>query len=101
MAKRSIASIPQDQKVFRHANNMPLERLAESLFGEKYCKSVDRVDIGFWKAFYVATFEVLNNSIFSSIGSIDRPHKQAIQEELTHGLEWMRRSKKRMSCMAR
>jgi len=51
MAKRSAASIPQDQKVFRHANNMPLERFAESLFGKKYYKSVNRVDIGFWKAF--------------------------------------------------
>jgi hypothetical protein len=93
MAKRSTAPVPQDQKVFRHANNLRLERLAESLFGKKYHKSMDRVDIGFWKAFYLATFEVLDSSIFSSIGSIDKPHKHAIQEEITHGLEWMRRSK--------
>jgi hypothetical protein len=93
MTKHSTASAPQDQKVFRHANNMPLERFAESLFGKKYHKSVDRVDIGFWKAFYIATFEVLDKSIFSSVGSIDKPHKRAIQEEITHGLEWMRRSK--------
>lgn len=93
MAKRSTASIPQDQNVFLHANNMSLERFAESLFGKKYYKSVDRVDIGFWKAFYIATFEVLDRSIFGSIGSIDKSHKQAIQKALTHGLEWMRRSK--------
>ena len=37
---------------------MPLERFAESLFGKKYNKSVDRADIVFWKAFYIATFEV-------------------------------------------
>lgn len=92
MAKHSTISIPQDQKVFLHANNMRLERFAESLFGKKYYKSVDRLDIGFWKAFYVAAFEVLDNSIFRSIGSIDKSHKQAIQEEVTHGLEWMRRS---------
>ena len=93
MVKPSIPSIPDDQKFFRHANNMPLERFAKSLFGEKYHKSIDRIDIGFWKVFYVETFEVLQNSIFSSIGSIDNPHRRAIQEEVTHGLEWMRRSK--------
>ena len=95
MAKRSIAPIPDDQKVFRHSNNMPLERFAESLFGEKYHKSMDRVDIGFWKAFYVGTFEVLENSIFSSIGSIDKSHKQAITEEVKQGLEWLLRSKEK------
>jgi hypothetical protein len=76
MTKHSTASAPQDQKVFRHANNMPLERFAESLFGKKYHKNVDRVDIGFWKAFYVATFEVLDKSIFSSVGSIDKPRSK-------------------------
>lgn len=93
MVRHTIASIPQDQKVFRHANNMPLERFAESLFGAKYHKSMDRVDIGFWKKFYLATFGVLDKSVFSSIGSIDKSHKQAIQDEITHGLEWLHRSK--------
>src|SRR5262249_44950412 len=79
MAKLSTASIPQDQKFFGHANNMILERFAVSLFGKKYDKSADRLDIGFWKTFYLAAFEVLDNSIFSSIGSIDKSHKQAIQ----------------------
>ena len=72
---------------------MILERFAVSLFGKKYDKSADRLDIGFWKTFYLAAFEVLDNSIFSSIGSIDKSHKQAIQEEVTSGLEWMRRTK--------
>jgi hypothetical protein len=93
MAKRRVTSIPDDQKVFRHNYNLPLERLAESLFGKKYHKSTDRMDIGFWKTFYVETFEVLQNSITSSIGSIDKVHNQAIQEEVARGLEWMRRSK--------
>jgi hypothetical protein len=91
--KRSVASIPQDQKVFSHGYNLSLERFAASLFGKKYYKSVDRMEIGFWKAFYVATFEVLDHSIFSSIGSIDKSHRQAIQGEVTHGLEWMQRLK--------
>jgi hypothetical protein len=93
MTKRSTTTTPQDQNVFCHANNIRLERFAESLFGRKYYKSVDRVDIGFWKKFYIATFEVLDNSIFNSIGSIDNLHRNAIQEEVRQGLEWMRRSK--------
>jgi hypothetical protein len=91
MAKENIA-IPNEQKVFRHAN-LRLERFAESLFGQKYHKSMDRVDIGFWKSFYVKTFEVLQNSIASSIGSIDKSHNQAIQQEVASGLEWIRRLK--------
>ena len=87
MAKHPTASIPSDQKVFRHNSNMRLERFAESLFGTKYKKSMDQVDIGFWKAFYVGTFEVLERSMFSSIGSIDKTHKQALQEEVKNGLE--------------
>lgn len=93
MAKRQTSRVPEDQNIFRHADNIRLERFAESLFGKKYHKSVDRVDIGFWRAFYLATFEVLDNSVFGSIGSIDKQHKQAIQEEISGGLEWMRRAK--------
>jgi hypothetical protein len=93
MARRSSPIIPDDQKIFRHENNMPLERIAVSLFGKKYHKCLDRVDIGFWKAFYLGTFEVLEKSIFASIGSIDKSHRLKIQEELSNGLEWMRRSK--------
>lgn len=72
---------------------MQLERFAKSLFGEKYHKSMDRVDIEFWKAFYIEAFEVLEESIFSSIGSIDKSHRRAIHEEVTQGLKWLRRSK--------
>jgi len=93
MAKRSITSFPYDQRLFLHASNLPLERFAESLFGKKYAKSIDRVDIGFWKIFYISTFEVLEKSIFCSIGSIDKSHRQAIKDEVTNGLDWLRRSK--------
>lgn len=92
MAKRSTSQIAQDQKLFSHTNSLRLERLAESLFGKKYHKSMTQGSIGSWKTFYLATFDVLDNSIFVSIGSIDKSHKRAIQDEITCALEMTRKS---------
>jgi len=89
VSKRS-APIPPDQKVFSHDYNLSLEFFAQSLFGDKYHKSVDRHDIGFWKKFYVATFEVLQASVFSSIGSVDRAHRRDIEEHIDRSLKWIR-----------
>lgn len=76
------ASIPADQKTFRHNYNLGLEFFATSLFGQKYYKSVDRVDIGFWKAFYVAALEVLQAFVLSSAGSMDKEHRREIEHHL-------------------
>lgn len=78
--------IASEQKTFRHGHNLRLERFAESLFGKRYRKSADRVDIGFWKKFYIDTLMVLDTSIFRSIGHIDEVHRDAIQSEISHTL---------------
>jgi len=84
--------MPEDQKVFRH-HSMALERLGVSLFGDKYHKAIDRWDIAFWKSLYVSTFEVLRASVFSSIGSVDKQHRQDIEHELDHALQMLKVAK--------
>lgn len=64
--------------MFFHGDNLSLERFAESLFGDKYYKSVDRHDILFWKKFYISTLEVIRESFGPSVGSIDKAHSGAI-----------------------
>lgn len=81
------SKVPVDQKWFLHAGNLGLERLAESLFGSKYHKAIDRTDIGYWRAFYISTFEVLLVSVGPSIGSVDPTHRSAIDEQLRRTLE--------------
>jgi hypothetical protein len=87
------APIPEDQKLFRHSNNFALERFAVKLLGKRYHKSMDRVDIGHWKTVYVKTFEVLNASVFSSVGAVDKEHRVKIEAVISQGLEALREAK--------
>jgi hypothetical protein len=84
------ARIAPDQKVFSHDYNLSLEFFAHSLFGEKYHKSVNCQSMTFWKKFYISTFEVLQASIFTSIGSVDPEHRRDIEQHLAHSLKWLR-----------
>ncbi|RYG31894.1 MAG: hypothetical protein EON93_12180 [Burkholderiales bacterium] len=52
----------------------------------EFHKSKDISDMTFWKDLYVRTFEVLQASIFRSIGSVDKSHRKAIEDELTRAL---------------
>ena len=85
--------IDSEQKTFRHGHNIKLERFAESLFGKKYYKCANRIDMAFWKKFYISTFEVLEASIFRSIGHVDEFHRQNIQSEIVHTLTILRTAK--------
>ena len=85
----------KEQKNFLHKRNVTLELFATSLFGKKYRNSSEIVDVSFWKRFYIATFDVLNESVFLSIGMIDKTHKEAIQNEITLTLEGLRSAKKK------
>jgi hypothetical protein len=84
------ARIAPDQKTFSHDYNLSLEFFAHSLFGKKYHKSINRHSIAFWKKFYVSVFEVLQASIFTSIGSVDPEHRRDIKQHLDHSLKWLR-----------
>lgn len=79
------AKLPAEQLSFKH-HSIDLEFFAVALFGEKYKKAIDRRDIAFWKTLYMSIFEVLKASVFSSIGSIDRQHRQAIEDEIDHAI---------------
>jgi hypothetical protein len=59
---------------------------AERRTWREYHKSRDFSDMAFWKKLYVRTFEVLQASIFRSIGSIDKTHRKAIEDELERAL---------------
>lgn len=82
--------VSPEQRAFLHNYNLSLERFAESLFGEKYYKSVDRTDMAFWKGFYLSALEVISASIFRSIGTIDRPHKNDLQQTLDRLIQSVR-----------
>ncbi|MEQ5826096.1 hypothetical protein J3456_01855 [Sulfitobacter sp. NFXS29] len=75
--------ISEDQKNFRQGHHLRLERFAEQLFGEKYWKSANTQSILFWKKFYIDVFEVLDSSVFQSIGAVDEHHRNAIQKEIS------------------
>ncbi|OYX50111.1 MAG: hypothetical protein B7Y90_05360 [Alphaproteobacteria bacterium 32-64-14] len=53
----------------------------------EFYKSKDISDMKFWKNLYVRTFEVLRLSVFRSIGSIDKSHRKAIEQELDRALD--------------
>ncbi len=80
--RRTTLKMAADQKIFAHNYSLSLERLAESLFGEKYYKSTDRTEIGFWKEFYLSALVVIQSSLFRSIGSIDRQHSISMRDQL-------------------
>lgn len=52
----------------------------------EYHKSRDVSAMSYWTKLYVRTFEVLQASIFRSIGSIDKSHRKAIEDELERAL---------------
>ena len=89
LTKQKVRIAP-DQKVFSHDYNLSLEFFAHSLFGEKYHKSVNRHSVAFWKKFYISAFEVLQASIFTSIGSVDPEHRRDIEQHIEHSLKWLR-----------
>lgn len=59
----------------------------------EYHKAMDISDMTFWKKLYIRTFEVLQASIFKSIGSIDKSHRKAIEDELTRALDRLKSAK--------
>ncbi len=61
---------------------MPLEHFARSLFGDKYFGSVNWTGITEWKSFYSSCVEVIEQSIYKSIGSIDPSHREQISNVL-------------------
>lgn len=95
MNKPIRTTITKEQKNFLHKGNITLELFATGLFGKKYRNSSEIVDISFWRRFYISTFEVLNESVFLSIGMIDKTHKEAIQNEIALTLEDLRSAKKK------
>ena len=92
MAKLRAERIPEDQKHFRH-HSMSLERIGESLFGEKYRKAIDRSDMQFWHKLYVDVFEVLHASALRSVGSVDRVHRKNIGEKIQFALDMLNATK--------
>ena len=53
----------------------------------EFYKAKDVSDMKFWKSLYVRTFEVLRLSIFRSVGTVDKSHRKAIEEELDRALD--------------
>ncbi|MEQ9505618.1 MAG: hypothetical protein RLO80_05065 [Hyphomonas sp.] len=92
-SRRTTPKITADQKIFAHNYSLSLERLAESLFGQKYHKATDRTDVGFWKEFYLSALAVIQSSLFKSIGSIDRQHSISISDQLERTITSVKRAK--------
>lgn len=52
----------------------------------EFHKSRDISDMKYWKSLYVRSFEVLQASIFRSVGTVDKTHRKAIEDELDRAL---------------
>lgn len=59
---------------------------AERRTWREYHKSRDISAMTFWKELYIRSFEVIQSSIFRSIGSVDKSHRKAIEDELDRAL---------------
>lgn len=59
---------------------------AERRARREYHKARDISAMTFWKDLYVRSFEVIQASIFRSIGSVDKSHRKAIEDELDRAL---------------
>jgi hypothetical protein len=66
---------------------------SEVRVAREFYKAKDISDMQFWKSLYVRTFEVLRESIFRSVGTVDKSHRKEIEDELDRALDRLKSAK--------